>query len=196
MSNNFYPHKTVNGVKKTVHRHVMEESLGRELEPDEHVYHINGDSRDNRLENLVLIKKTYNKPPKPRKKKVENVQNMLLGVNTTNEIFNLWYEITFLRHLLSHILQQNPEVGSCLSDEAIQKCRKEAQDCVQDRFPVCKIEFSMPTEEQIKKRKEHMESLKNFNRLMGGIAGPVVNEDRKEGPVCSHPTLEVVDHDV
>ena len=38
---------------------VMEDHLGRNLEPDEHVYHINGDSRDNRIENLVVIKKKY-----------------------------------------------------------------------------------------------------------------------------------------
>lgn len=59
MSDNFYHHKRVNGVKKTVHRHVMEEHLSRILEPNEHVYHLNGDSRDNRIENLVVIKKKY-----------------------------------------------------------------------------------------------------------------------------------------
>lgn len=59
VSDNFYHHKTVNGIKKTVHRMVMEDHLGRLLESDEHVYHINGDSRDNRIDNLVVIKKKY-----------------------------------------------------------------------------------------------------------------------------------------
>lgn len=59
MSANFYHHKTINGIKKRVHRHVMEQHLGRFLEPHEHVYHINGDSRDNRIENLIIIKKNY-----------------------------------------------------------------------------------------------------------------------------------------
>ena len=68
MPKNPYTHKTVNGIKKTVHRHVMEEHLGRPLEPTEHVYHVNGDSKDNRLENLIIIvKKSWN----PKKK--ENV---------------------------------------------------------------------------------------------------------------------------
>ena len=57
MSKNKYPHKTINGVKKRLHRHLMEEHLGRLLEPNEHVYHLNGDSKDNRIENLVIIKK-------------------------------------------------------------------------------------------------------------------------------------------
>lgn len=35
----------------------MEELMGRELESNEHVYHLNGDSNDNSVENLVVIKK-------------------------------------------------------------------------------------------------------------------------------------------
>ncbi len=49
------PYKTVNGIKKTLNRVVMEEHLGRTLESYEHVYHIDGDSTNNLLENLVII---------------------------------------------------------------------------------------------------------------------------------------------
>lgn len=59
MSNNLYTHKTIKGIRKREHRHIMEEHLGRLLDPDEHVYHINGDSKDNRIENLTVIKKNY-----------------------------------------------------------------------------------------------------------------------------------------
>ena len=62
MSDNFYIHKTIRGVKKTLHRHIMEAHLDRMLEPDEHVYHIDGDSRNNKIENLVVIKKKYKVP--------------------------------------------------------------------------------------------------------------------------------------
>jgi len=61
MSKTSYPHKTVNGIKKTVHRHIMEEYIGRPLESHEHVYHLNGEPLDNRLENLVVIIKNYRK---------------------------------------------------------------------------------------------------------------------------------------
>lgn len=52
-----YPYKTKNGKKMRLHRHIMEEFLGRQLESDEHVYHLNGDPHDNRICNLVVIKK-------------------------------------------------------------------------------------------------------------------------------------------
>jgi hypothetical protein len=57
MSKYKYPYMTINGKKKRLHRHVMESHLGRLLESYEHVYHINGDCFDNRIENLIIIKK-------------------------------------------------------------------------------------------------------------------------------------------
>jgi hypothetical protein len=60
---NSYPYKTINGIKKRIHTHVMEDHLGRSLEKNEHVYHINGNPRDFTLENLVVIRK------RPREKK-------------------------------------------------------------------------------------------------------------------------------
>ncbi len=57
MSKNQYFTMRVKGKKDYVHRHVMEEHLGRSLEPQEHVYHVNGDSKDNSIENLIIIKK-------------------------------------------------------------------------------------------------------------------------------------------
>lgn len=45
----------INGKTKLLHRHLMEQHLGRALARSEHVHHKNGDRKDNRLENLELV---------------------------------------------------------------------------------------------------------------------------------------------
>jgi hypothetical protein len=52
-----YRYKTVKigGKTKLLHRHIMEQQLGRVLRADEHVHHKNGDRHDNRIENLEVM---------------------------------------------------------------------------------------------------------------------------------------------
>lgn len=52
-----YRYKTtkVNGKTKLLHRHLMEQKLGRRLQRNEHVHHKNEKPHDNRMSNLVLM---------------------------------------------------------------------------------------------------------------------------------------------
>ncbi len=51
----YYPRIKVNGKRVAMHRHVMEQAIGRPLEQGEFVHHVNEDKRDYRIDNLALI---------------------------------------------------------------------------------------------------------------------------------------------
>ena len=50
-----YKHTTRTGANVRTHRYVMEQFLGRNLLPEEHVHHIDGDKTNNNISNLFLF---------------------------------------------------------------------------------------------------------------------------------------------
>lgn len=113
---------------------------------------------------------------------MDDMMDFMMGVDKKNEIFNLWYEVTFLRLVVNHVLVSNPSLAECLSEEAMAACKFNAQQIVQERFPVIKIDFSEPSPEQIEKKKKHLDNLHIFNKVMG-FASP--NEHQKEDLACT-----------
>jgi len=74
-----YKHIIINGKKIREHRHIMQEHLGRKLESWEHVHHINDDSSDNRIENLIVLSNSEHQ-------KIE-VKNRLNPISSSQELF-------------------------------------------------------------------------------------------------------------
>ena len=72
---------------------------------------------------------------------VKDVINGLIQLSNNKEIFNLWYEITFLRMYINHILTQNTDIASCVNENSIQNARLMAQIEVQSKFPGCEHLF-------------------------------------------------------
>lgn len=73
---------------------------------------------------------------------MDDVLDILLGVDKKREIFNLWYEITYLRGVLNEMMSQNPSLHINLTAETYDKCRRFAQDVVKSKFPHANIEFN------------------------------------------------------
>lgn len=71
----------------------------------------------------------------------QEMLDVLFRIDKRNEIFNLWYEITYLRILFSRLVEDKPELSSILNQEVMDNARIQAQQIVKDRFPICMIDF-------------------------------------------------------
>ena len=67
--------------------------------------------------------------------------DLMMGFENKKEVFNLWFEVTFLRLCVNRILELNPQLKENLTQECYDKSRQEAMEIVQKRFPNFKIEF-------------------------------------------------------
>lgn len=71
--------------------------------------------------------------------------DMLMGIDKRKEIFDLWYEVSFLRHLMTLVASQIPESSKYMTDEIFELARNSAQAEVRHKFPSCMIEFTKPS---------------------------------------------------
>lgn len=134
---------------------------------------------------------------------MEDILDALMGIDNKNEIFCLWYEITFLRMVMNKIMEFNPELHTKMSEEVYEEVRKRSQDIVKSRFPNVGIDFSLPgsrvrgnqdilrqnrepesTNQEDESKRKAEEALRSFRT--GWFKHPDdIIEDRKEDPVCT-----------
>jgi len=95
------------------------------------------------------------------------MDRVLFGFDKKNEIFNLWYEVHFLRIVLNRILQLNPTLHENFKQEDQDAARILAQELVNKRFPHMKINFNKPEPD-------------------------AASEDQKEGQPCTPSAQEEV----
>lgn len=72
---------------------------------------------------------------------MDDMLGALLGMDKNKEIFNLHYQVNYLRLLFTHLLQQNPDLAKCMNQEAFDRARDVARDIVRDRFPNFNVRF-------------------------------------------------------
>ena len=92
----------IDGKRVLQHRRVMEQHLGRPLDKDERIHHINGDKTDNRIENLELqpnngehMKKYHNDGWKLRKKNGELAPDVIHNIIDRLHIPSQTYQTCF-----------------------------------------------------------------------------------------------------
>ena len=88
-----YEFVKINGKKRPVHVVLMEQVLGRPLEKNEVVHHINGDKRDNSLENLQVMDRgehtrMHTSGVSPTPEMIDKLRNALKGRPAHNRKFS------------------------------------------------------------------------------------------------------------
>lgn len=79
---------------------------------------------------------------------MEEIVDILMGVDKKKEIFNLWFELNFLRHCFNSILTLNPELHKDFDQKWLDKCREMSLEEVKKKFPHCNIDYIDPSEKK------------------------------------------------
>lgn len=61
----------------------------------------------------------------------------VLNVDTVKEMFDLWYEVMFLKFIVSEAIGSNPKMVEAMNNpEVFDRCRVKAQTFLKDKFKI------------------------------------------------------------
>lgn len=77
---------------------------------------------------------------------IDQLKANILNVDTVKEIFDLWYELMFLKFIVSEALSINCEISTAMKDpQVFERCRNKAQLFLKEKFKI-DLEFKNPKE--------------------------------------------------
>ena len=66
---------------------------------------------------------------------LEQELKKMIGMDTQSEIISLWYEITYLRMILSEIIEKNDDIKKYIDSNMFERAREFARGELIKRFP-------------------------------------------------------------
>lgn len=95
-----------------------------------------------------------------------NVMNALMKFDPTNEIINLWLEVTYLRFAMDIILAKNIDRMNMLTKIEVNACREAAQKVLMEKFPKLGITFKEASnfESEPEEKKEEIKIEENDDK--------------------------------
>jgi hypothetical protein len=105
-------------------------------------------TEENKQQLLKIINQTFlilkNGDLIRRDEMSDELKARAIGVDQLKEIFDLWYEVTYLRYILTEIMQRNPKaIIDPIHEDVFDECRHKAQLFLKDKFKI-DLEYSNP----------------------------------------------------
>jgi hypothetical protein len=82
---------------------------------------------------------------------MNEIKSILMGIDTTKELCDLWYEVIYQKNILGFVLQKlidtNPSIKNQINDELFKKCKELALVELEEKFPSLRLSHKLPKEQ-------------------------------------------------
>jgi len=75
---------------------------------------------------------------------LNEIKAQVLNLDTCKEIFDIWYELYFLKSLMCEIINEDPKIAmKFFNSEIFDRCREKSQVFMKERFKI-DLEYKNP----------------------------------------------------